>query len=236
MSVAEAGRGNQDAIYIGANSQDGLEADLENLAQDMKQHIYQINLGNRKEEFRLNDIIFMLERPTKIQYIEDVACISCDKKLTRKNPILCQFCGHRACEKCCFKTRPFVKTFRSGSSSDSVDGKDAGGKVCRVCDKKFILRSSCQEIAAESVRIDKNKDELIIEMKRKDSELAEYQAETKKVRELIEIEERKYQLVAQENKKKLADLQAEQEEMKEMREILQQKVNKRKEQSQKLKQ
>ena len=68
MSVAEAGRGNQDAIYIGANSQDGLEADLENLAQDMKQHIYQINLGNRKEEFRLNDIIFMLERPTKIQY------------------------------------------------------------------------------------------------------------------------------------------------------------------------
>ena len=73
-------------------------------------------------------------------------------------------------------------------------------------------------------------------MKRKDSELLEYQAETKKVRELIEIEERKYQLVAQENKKKLADLQAEQEEMKEMREILQQKVNKRKEQSQKLKQ
>ena len=98
-----------------------------------------------------------------------------------------------------------MKTFRSGSSSDSGDG-NLDGKVCRVCDKKFILRSSCQEIAAESVRIDQKKDDLIIEMKRKDSELNEYQAETKKVHELIEIEERKYQLIAQENKKKLMDL------------------------------
>ena len=56
----------------------------------------------------------------------------------------------------------------------------------------------------------------------------EYHQETKKITELIRIEEQKYQLVSQENKKKLAELQTEQEEMKEEKEILIQKVNKRK--------
>ena len=72
------------ACYVGANSQDGLEADLESLALDMKRRTYQINLGNKKDTFRLNDIIFMLERPTKIMHTNDTQCISCDKKLTRK--------------------------------------------------------------------------------------------------------------------------------------------------------
>ena len=56
----------------------------------------------------------------------------------------------------------------------------------------------------------------------------EYHQETKKITELVRIEEQKYQLVSQENKKKLAELQTEQEEMKEEREILIQKVTKRK--------
>ena len=34
--------------YVRANSQDGLEADLENLAIDMKRHTYQINLGKSR--------------------------------------------------------------------------------------------------------------------------------------------------------------------------------------------
>jgi hypothetical protein len=64
-----------------ANQQDGHEADL---LKDMKKNTYQINLGNKKDSFSLNDFIFALEESTKIFYLKDTTCISCDKDLEKK--------------------------------------------------------------------------------------------------------------------------------------------------------
>lgn len=46
-----------------------------------------------------------------------------------------------------------------------------------------------------------------IELKQKDTELCEYQFETKKIRERINLEEKKYKIMTLENKKKLEKLQ-----------------------------
>ena len=46
-----------------------------------------------------------------------------------------------------------------------------------------------------------------IELKQKDTELSEYQYETKKIRERINLEEKKYKIMTLENKKKLEKLQ-----------------------------
>ena len=45
-----------------------------------------------------------------------------------------------------------------------------------------------------------------IELKQKDTELSEYQYETKKIRERINLEEKKYKIMTLENKKKLEKL------------------------------
>ena len=45
-----------------------------------------------------------------------------------------------------------------------------------------------------------------IELKQKDTELCEYQHETKKIRERINLEEKKYKIMTLENKKKLEKL------------------------------
>ena len=46
-----------------------------------------------------------------------------------------------------------------------------------------------------------------IELKQKDNELCEYQQESKKIRERINLEEKKYKIMTLENKKKLEKLQ-----------------------------
>ena len=48
--------------YVRANSQDGLEADLENLAIDMKRHTYQINLGKKTIRISKNMSIQVIRR------------------------------------------------------------------------------------------------------------------------------------------------------------------------------
>ena len=96
---------NTTQFFTVSNNQDsGAEAEI---ILNMNKNTYQINLGNKKATFMLNDPIFLLEEQTKSVCFKDTKCISCDKDLERKNKHFCQFCGHGACKKCAFKLRPF---------------------------------------------------------------------------------------------------------------------------------
>jgi len=96
---------NTSQFFTISNNQDGAEADL---VMHMGKNTYQINLGNKKTTFALNDTIFSITEPTSTVYSTDLKCISCDKELEKKNKTFCQFCGHGACKKCLFKMRPFA--------------------------------------------------------------------------------------------------------------------------------
>lgn len=65
-----------------SNNQDSAEAEL---IINMNKNTYQINLGNKKTTFMLNDPIFSLEDATKVQFLKDTKCKSCDKDLEKKN-------------------------------------------------------------------------------------------------------------------------------------------------------
>ena len=65
--------------------------------------------GNRKKvNFQLTEAIFSLEGPTRLEYPSDMQCIVCDKELKRNHKHTCQFCGHKACERCAYKLRIFA--------------------------------------------------------------------------------------------------------------------------------
>ena len=74
----------------------------------MTKNTYQLIMGNRKIDFRLNEEIFSLEKPTKQKFPEELNCIVCEKELKRNHKHACQFCGHKACEKCAYKLRMFA--------------------------------------------------------------------------------------------------------------------------------
>ena len=69
----------------------------------------------------LTDPIFTLEEPASATYPNETNCHVCDKifkvpkkeKSSKKKKVenqitLCQFCGHRTCERCCTKMRAFA--------------------------------------------------------------------------------------------------------------------------------
>ena len=53
------------------------------LLRDMQRNRYQINHGNKKELFNLNDDIFKLDAPTLNTFPGDVTCVVCDKEVPR---------------------------------------------------------------------------------------------------------------------------------------------------------
>ena len=69
---------------------------------------FTINVGNKKVNFKLNEEIFQLEKPSIYDYIQDTMCVVCDAKLGRNEVNHCQFCGHKACKKCAYKMRLFA--------------------------------------------------------------------------------------------------------------------------------
>lgn len=77
---------NSSQFYSMANEQDCLEQDL---AKDMIKNTYQINFGNKKEKFSLNDLIFKLERPTKDEFPNEMQCIVCDRELKKNHKHCC---------------------------------------------------------------------------------------------------------------------------------------------------
>ena len=79
---------------------EGLDSELIN---EIKNNFYQINLGTETSSFQLKDEIFLLEKPTSVLHVNEVKCTCCGKGL--KKELYCEFCGHKACDKCCYKTQ-----------------------------------------------------------------------------------------------------------------------------------
>lgn len=48
---------------------------------------YQINFGNKKELFDVNDPIFYLEGPKDVKFVGDDNCISCDKEIAKSKKL-----------------------------------------------------------------------------------------------------------------------------------------------------
>lgn len=88
--------------------------------------------GERREyEFNQNDPIFFMAKATENFGKTTVKCLSCSvTPLKDKDPNVCSFCGNIVCNACYTKQRPFP------------NAKDKGdrGKICKLCDRKFLVR------------------------------------------------------------------------------------------------
>jgi rRNA maturation endonuclease Nob1 len=78
------------------------------LNKEMTKNTYEINVGSKKIKFNLQDPIFSLDEPTTEEFSHEASCVVCDKELGKKHKNACQFCGHKACDKCAYKLRTFA--------------------------------------------------------------------------------------------------------------------------------
>ena len=102
----------------------------------IKKNTYEINFGARiKARFQLNDPIFQMEQCCKVRFDDgETKCHVCrSAKLKQGFKNYCAFCGLRACEKCCYKVKQFLKV-------ENRPGPTESGKVCKHCDRKFYMR------------------------------------------------------------------------------------------------
>ena len=109
--------------------------------------------------------MFKLEAP--IDQKKNSECL-CGKKLKESTKNYCHFCGAKACDKCCYKTREFQapkQQFRSGNP------KPKEGKVCKTCDKKFMLRDMAVPIAQKMKESQKQVEALTFELTQKEAEI-----------------------------------------------------------------
>ena len=121
----------------------------------MLRSTYTVNIGSKKVEFELQEQLFQLEEPTKVTFQNEKQCIVCDKTLKNNHKNTCQFCGHKACEKCAYKLRVFANQNKKLVKCDNLDLSQIQqsckmGRVCRICDRKFFLRATFQKYAAKA--------------------------------------------------------------------------------------
>ena len=105
-------------------------------------------------QFKLTDPIYSLERPTLNCYPEELQCIVCDKKLKKNHKHTCQFCGHKACNRCAYKLRLFAQQqydldWTKNLALSQIQKLCKLGRCCRICDRKFFLRASFQHYSGE---------------------------------------------------------------------------------------
>ncbi len=87
-----------------------------------------------------NDELFTKTEPCSHED-EDTGCILCEKM---EELIFCDFCGHKACEDCLYKKRKFQVDKSNGTNEISAKT----GQICKVCDRKFIMKSAFIQYSA----------------------------------------------------------------------------------------
>lgn len=199
------------------------------------------HIGNKKVSFQLTDPIFALTEPIRKEFTTDSSCIVCDKDLKKNHKHACQFCGHKACEKCAFKLRVFAKQqaedlpdLENMALSD-IQKRCRMGRVCRVCDRKFFLRASFSKFAtqltyyiSETQVVDEQNLQVQIELDEVNDQLEE-------VKNLIREEEQRYHTADVNQRMKLEEIQREQDDMRSEVDTLQQQLKYRTEQLSKAK-
>lgn len=130
---------------------------------------YEIKIGNLNVDFSVNDPIFHLYEPLNLKLSSD-SCRCCNDSLKKQKAVVhCDFCGHRACDKCLHKKRTFIgehclqqnellvsdsgnkelhnsiSTKRNSmpakmtSSNVEPSNTQLKGKCCKICDRKFMV-------------------------------------------------------------------------------------------------
>lgn len=91
-------------------------------------------IGRFKHDFDEADPIFQMKEPIGVE-TDSSTCVSCKlttfTKDTEKN--FCKFCGKCSCNDCFGKERAFPK-------GKVKDGKRERAKICKLCNRKFLMR------------------------------------------------------------------------------------------------
>lgn len=110
------------------------------LPGDYKNHEYQIKIGAKSFPINFGDDIFSKTEPCA-HSTNDTCCILCEKT---EGLNFCDFCGHKACEDCLYKKRKFQVNKHATTNEISVKT----GQICKVCDRKFIMKSAFTQYSA----------------------------------------------------------------------------------------
>ena len=64
------------------------------------------------------------------------ACVSCIDHVFENSSEMkyCQFCGQSNCENCLYKERMYPR------GRINADGQKPRGQICKLCDRKFLIR------------------------------------------------------------------------------------------------
>ena len=101
-------------------------------------------IGSRWFLIEENSPIFNLTGPLAPYQGDHHNCYFCQDPLKKGKSSSCQFCGFWFCPKCQTKERPFPR------AQIDEEGKILRGRVCVLCDRRFLLRLS---IAKQQIKV-----------------------------------------------------------------------------------
>ena len=108
-----------------------------------------MRIGKNQFDLTDKDPIFYLNGPNRKE-TKTGSCTTCRETVFESNAQMhfCQFCGNSNCENCLYKERMFPR------GKINADGQKPRGKICKLCDRKFLVRQMQLDTAVE---IQKNK-------------------------------------------------------------------------------
>lgn len=115
-----------------------LEQELERLTRKLQKFSGQekwVKIGKNKFPYTDKDPIFLLNGPNQKQ-VRTGACVSCiDHTFDNDSGIkFCQFCGHNNCKDCLYKERMYPR------GRINAEGQKPRGQICKLCDRKFLIK------------------------------------------------------------------------------------------------
>ena len=84
------------------------------------------------------------------------------------------------------------------------------GRVCRICDRKFFLRSPLIKFADDIDQIQEQISSCVKQIEQQKQDIEKYKEETAKIKELTRKEEQRYAELAETNKRRMQEMQQEQ--------------------------
>ena len=109
------------------------------LCMDLEEQSKIFILDNREHTYYHHEHIFNLAQPVNRERPQTI-CASCGYDV-KGGPYFCTFCGDQTNETCLKKTRLYPE----GPPDPETGKKTLRGRICKVCDYKFILRESVKD-------------------------------------------------------------------------------------------
>ena len=94
-------------------------------------------------------------------------CIVCEKELKKAHKNACQFCGHKACEKCAYKLRIFANQNMEkvpDLNLSELQRTCRMGRSCQICDRKFFLREAFEAQLAQHANFEQKVEKVDISL------------------------------------------------------------------------